>query len=282
MESSKKGKLFIVPTPIGNLKDITYRAVEILKAVNIIGAEDTRKSQILLKHYSIDTPMFSYHKFNERSRVEMILNKLAAGDDVAIISDAGTPGISDPAQIIIQAVLDNGMDIETLPGATAFLPALITSGLDAGSFYFTGFLPDKLQTRKSYLQYLANIKDTLIFYEAPHRLVKFLEELLKEFGDRKIALVREISKLYETCTRTSLSEFLKAPEVVKIKGEFVVIVEGAKVIEFSEAELIIILKERLDSNKTLKTVVKEVSEETGSNKNKVYQLALQLRKPEKD
>jgi len=260
-----KGKLYIVPTPIGNLADITLRALDILKEVDSIGAEDTRKSAILLKHYSIQTPMFSYHKFNERNRVEKIIDKLKTGKDVAIISDAGTPGISDPALIIIKAAIENGYEIETLPGASAFLPALISSGLNCERFYFIGFLPDKQKERKIQLEYLATVRDTLIFYEAPHRLLRFLEELFNFLGDREIVLAREISKLYETYTRSRLAELLQHSEDITLKGEFVIIVEGYQQKEISDDELIVLVKEYLLTENSLKSIAEKVAGQTGLN-----------------
>jgi 16S rRNA (cytidine1402-2'-O)-methyltransferase len=277
-----KGKLYIVPTPIGNLADITLRALDILKEVDSIGAEDTRKSAILLKHYSIQTPMFSYHKFNERNRVEKIIDKLKTGKDVAIISDAGTPGISDPALIIIKAAIENGYEIETLPGASAFLPALISSGLNCERFYFIGFLPDKQKERKIQLEYLATVRDTLIFYEAPHRLLRFLEELFNFLGDREIVLAREISKLYETYTRSRLAELLQHSEEIILKGEFVIIVEGYQPEEISDEELTAHVKKYLLTENSLKSIAEKVAGQTGLNRNKIYQLALKLRKAEMD
>jgi len=276
-----KGKLYIVPTPIGNLADITFRALEILKNVDQIGAEDTRKSSNLLKHFNIETPMFSYHKFNERSRVVKILNKLGKGEDIAIISDAGTPGISDPAQIIIKEVLENGFVVETLPGPTAFIPALVSSGLNCDRFYFIGFLPEKEKARKDQLEKISGIRDTLIFYEAPHRLEKFLNNLFEIFGDRKVAVAREISKLYETYTRCSLSELLNSLEKLTFKGEFVIVVEGCKKKNFSEDDLNLLLKDQIVKGVPVKLAIKEVAEQTGENRNRLYKLALILKKREK-
>ncbi|MCD6176394.1 MAG: 16S rRNA (cytidine(1402)-2'-O)-methyltransferase, partial [Candidatus Cloacimonetes bacterium] len=166
---SKKGILFIVPTPIGNLADITFRAVDVLKKVSLIGAEDTRNSKKLLNHYNIETPMISYHKFNERKRVDQLLDKLQNGEDIAIISDAGTPGISDPSSIIIKEAIANDLKVEVLPGATAFIPAIIASGLNCERFQFIGFLPEKNKTRDILLESIKKNENTLIFYEAPHK-----------------------------------------------------------------------------------------------------------------
>ena len=272
----KYSKLIIISTPIGNLADMTFRAIEVLKNVALIGAEDTRTSAKLLSHYQIKTPMISYHKFNERSRVEKILDKLKNGEDVAIISDAGTPGISDPASIIIKAAIENNIKVETLPGATAFIPALVSSGLGSERFYFAGFLPQKKSEKENLLKELINFKDTLIFYEAPHRLHKFLSNLKEAFGNRKIVIARELSKLYETLYRTTIDEVLENPEMITLKGEFVIIVEGAQEKEYSNAELTEMLKAELGKGKSKKEAIKKVMGKTGVSKNRIYDLALKL------
>ena len=274
---NKTGILYIVPTPIGNLADMTFRAVKILKNVALIGTEDTRTSAKLLKHYQIKTPMISYHKFNERSRVGKILDKLKNGEDVAIISDAGTPGISDPALIIIKAAIKNDIKVETLPGATAFIPALISSGLGSERFYFAGFLPEKKSEKYTLLKELINIKDTLIFYEAPHRLIKFISSLKEAFGNRKIVISRELSKLYETYYRTTIEEVLANPDMITLKGEFVIIVEGAQKKEYSDAELTEMLQTELNKGESKKDAIKKVQGITEESKNKIYSLALELK-----
>ena len=272
----KTGILYIVPTPIGNLADMTFRAIEVLKDVASIGAEDTRTSAKLLKHYKIKTPMISYHKFNERSRVEKFLDKLKNGEDIAIISDAGTPGISDPASIIIKAAIENNIKVETLPGATAFIPALVSSGFNTERFYFTGFLPEKKSEKDNFLKELINIKDLLIFYEAPHRLIKFLSGLKEVFGNRKIVITRELSKLYETYYRTTIYEVLANPDMITLKGEFVIVVEGAQEKEYSDTELTEMLKTEIEKDKSKKDAIKKVIEITGEPRNKIYNLALGL------
>jgi 16S rRNA (cytidine1402-2'-O)-methyltransferase len=273
----KTGILYIVPTPIGNLADMTFRAIEILKNVALIGAEDTRTSSKLLKHYGISTTLISYHKFNERSRVEKFLDKLKNGEDVAIISDAGTPGISDPASIIIKAAIENDIKVETLPGATAFIPALVSSGLGPERFYFAGFLPEKKSEKDNLLRKLINIKDTLIFYEAPHRLLKFFSSLKEEFGNRKIVVARELSKLYETYYRTTIDEVLANPDMITLKGEFVIIVDVAQEKDYSDAELAEMLQIELSKGKSKKDAIKKVQELTGVSKNRIYSLALKLK-----
>jgi 16S rRNA (cytidine1402-2'-O)-methyltransferase len=274
----KFGILYIVSTPIGNLGDMTIRGIEILKNVSLIGAEDTRNSGKLLKKYEIRTPMISYHKFNERSRVEKILGILGNGEDVAIISDAGTPGISDPSSIIVRQAIEKNIQVVTLPGATAFIPALISSGLNCERFYFVGFLPDKETKRRELLESLVLIKDTLVFYEAPHRLIKFLIKIKEVFGNRKIVIARELSKLYETYYRTTIDEVLTNPAMITfLKGEFVIIVEGAQEKEYSNAELTEMLKTELDKGKSKNDAIKKVQELTRVSKNKIYSLALKLK-----
>lgn len=272
----KTGILFIVPTPIGNLADITFRAVDVLKKVTIIGAEDTRNSKKLLNHYNIDTPMISYHKFNERKRVDQLICKLQNGEDIAIISDAGTPGISDPSGIIIKEAINYGIPIEVLPGATAFIPALVASGLNCERFQFIGFLPEKNKTRDILFENIKSNENTLIFYEAPHKLQKFFQYLFDHLGDRKITVVREISKIYETYYRTTLKKIIDAPEQIVAKGEFVIIVDGFKKRNISDSELKDKLIKLIETGETKKTAVQHVSEETGEQRNRIYQLVLEL------
>lgn len=272
----KTGILYIVPTPIGNLADITFRAVDVLKKVSIIGAEDTRNSKKLLNHYNIEIPMISYHKFNERKRVDQLIDKLQNGEDIAIISDAGTPGISDPSGIIIKEAILNDIQIEVLPGATAFIPALVASGLNCERFQFIGFLPEKNKTRDELLENIKNNENTLIFYEAPHKLQKFFPYLFDHLGDRKISVVREISKIYETYYRTTLINIIEEPEQIVTKGEFVIIVEGSKKDFISDSELKDKLIKFIKNGETKKTAVKLVTKETDEQKNRIYQLALEL------
>ncbi len=273
---SKTGILFIVPTPIGNLADITFRAIDILKRVSIIGAEDTRNSKKLLNHYNIETPIISYHKFNERKRVEQLLSKLQNGEDIAIISDAGTPGISDPSSIIIKEAIANDLKIEVLPGATAFIPALVASGLNCERFQFIGFLPEKNKTCDEILKNIKDNENTLIFYEAPHKLQKFIQYLFDHLGDRKISIVREISKIYETYYRTTLHNVIKEPEQIVAKGEFVIIVEGSTKSIISDSDLKDKLIKLLENGETRKSAVQLVTKESGEQKNRIYQLALEL------
>ncbi|HHI87337.1 MAG TPA: 16S rRNA (cytidine(1402)-2'-O)-methyltransferase [Candidatus Cloacimonetes bacterium] len=274
----KTGTLYIVPTPIGNLGDMTLRAVEILKQVSLIGAEDTRNSRTLLDHYGISTPMASYHKFNEKKRIDGFLDKLLAGDDIAIISDAGTPGISDPSGILIKEAIENDIPVETLPGATAFLPALVSSGLPMDRFYFIGFLPEKHSERRELLHKLESIRDTLIIYEAPHRLQDTLKDIVKQFNDRKICIARELSKRFETFYRGALSYYVEHFDEITLKGEFVLVLEGAQEKEYTDEKLQNLINERFHQNKSVSRTARELSQELKISKNRVYKLALQMKK----
>jgi len=220
------GKLYIVPTPIGNLEDITFRALRILKEVSMILAEDTRTSGFLMKHFQITTPLHSHHKFNEHRTVEQIAQRIEAGDSVALISDAGTPGISDPGFLLVRTCVEKGISIECLPGATAFIPALVSSGLPCDRFLFEGFLPQK-KGRNKRIEALKEEDRTIVFYESPFRLVKLLQQILDVFGsDRKASVSRELTKLHEETVRGTLTELIKHFEKKGVKGEIVVIVEG--------------------------------------------------------
>lgn len=220
-------KLILVPTPIGNLADMTYRAVEVLKAVDVILAEDTRVSGKLLKHYNIETPMQSYHQHNEHSLTDVVVRQIKNGRSTALVTDAGTPGISDPGFLLARACVAEGVAIECLPGATAFVPALVNSGLPNDKFVFEGFLPAK-KGRQKRLKALADEERSIIFYESPYKLLKMLEQCLDHFGgDRQVSVSREISKLYEETIRGTLSEVITHFKVKKPKGEFVIVLAGS-------------------------------------------------------
>lgn len=220
-------KLYIIPTPIGNLEDMTYRAVRLLKEVDIVLAEDTRTSQVLLKHYGIERKLFSHHKYNEHQTVEFVASRIEAGESVALISDAGTPGISDPGFLLVRTCLERGLEVETLPGATAFVPALVQSGFPCDRFCFEGFLPQK-KGRKKRLAALADESRTMIFYESPFRVLKALGEFAEAFGaERKVSVSRELSKKFEQTVRGTIGEVMAHFEAHPPKGEFVMIVEGA-------------------------------------------------------
>jgi 16S rRNA (cytidine1402-2'-O)-methyltransferase len=219
-------KLYIVPTPIGNLEDITLRALNVLKSVDFILAEDTRTSGNLLKHYQISKPLVAYHQHNEHRVYEKITERIVAGETAALVSDAGTPAISDPGFLLVRECLKNDIQVECLPGATALLPALVNSGLPADRFLFEGFLPHK-KGRKTKLEYLSGVPYTVILYESPHRLMKTLEQLATHFGaDRQVAVSRELTKVFEETVRGSLSEITAHFSNNIVKGEFVVVVAG--------------------------------------------------------
>lgn len=218
--------LYLVPTPIGNLSDVTLRALEILKSVDTILAEDTRTSSVFLKHYQISRKLESFHNFNEHKRLEAIIGRLKQGEKMALISDAGTPGISDPGFLLARACIQNQIGIECLPGATAFVPALIKSGLPADRFVFEGFLPPK-KGRATLLKSLGKETRTMIFYESPYRLVKTLQQFGDAFGkDRKASVSRELTKKFEETINGTISEILEKLKSREVKGEIVIVVEG--------------------------------------------------------
>ncbi|KAB1158967.1 16S rRNA (cytidine(1402)-2'-O)-methyltransferase [Tenacibaculum aiptasiae] len=221
-------KLYLVPTPIGNLDDITLRALKVLKEVDYILAEDTRTSGKLLKHFEISTPMQSHHMHNEHKTVETIVKRLQSGETFALISDAGTPAISDPGFLVTRACVQHNIDVECLPGATAFVPALVNSGLPNDKFVFEGFLPVK-KGRQTRLKFLAEEKRTMIFYESPHKLLKTLTHFAEYFGeDRQVSVSRELTKLFEETKRGSIAEVLSYYTEKPAKGEIVIIVDGKK------------------------------------------------------
>lgn len=220
------GTLYLIPTPVGNLEDITARALRILRECDLILAEDTRTSGNLLKHFDIHKPMLSYHKFNEHQTVVKVVERLMAGENIAVVSDAGTPGISDPGFLVAREAIKAGVEVITLPGATAFVPALVSSGLPCDRFCFEGFLPQK-KGRQTRLEALSNESRTMIFYESPHRVVKALQQFIEVFGkERQCSACREISKLHEESVRGTLEEVLTHFTETEPRGEFVLVVAG--------------------------------------------------------
>ena len=220
------GILYIVPTPVGNLEDMTFRAIRVLKEADLILAEDTRTSSVLLKHYDIKGRLESHHKFNEHKTASMIKERILSGLNVALISDAGTPGISDPGFLLVRTCVQEGIEVQTLPGATAFVPALVSSGYPCDRFCFEGFLPQK-KGRMKRLQERATEPRTLVLYESPYRVVKCLEQLAETFGEeRRVAVVREITKKFEETVRGTIAEALEHFREHEPKGEFVIVVEG--------------------------------------------------------
>ena len=230
------GKLYLIPTPVGNLEDITLRAIRILKEVDLILAEDTRTSGILLKHYDIKKPLLSHHKFNEHETVARISERILSGESIALISDAGTPAISDPGFMLVRQCVNSGINVECLPGATAFVPALVISALPCDRFCFEGFLPQK----KGRATKIASLKDesrTMIFYESPYRVVKTLSQFAETFGpDRPAAVCREISKIHEECVRGTLAELIEHFTTHEPKGEIVMLVGGKEDKEKKDTE----------------------------------------------
>jgi 16S rRNA (cytidine1402-2'-O)-methyltransferase len=219
------GCLYVVSTPIGNLQDITFRAVQVLGSVDLVAAEDTRTTHVLLEHYGIKTPLISYYSYNECQRTPQLIEKLLAGRSVALVSEAGTPGISDPAERIVRAAVEHGVPVVPVPGATALISALVVSGLATDRFVFEGFLPLK-KGRKKKLQAICQEDRTVIFYESPHRILRTLRELQDLAGQRRVVVARELTKKFEEITRGTVAEVLQRLSERQIKGEFVVVLEG--------------------------------------------------------
>ncbi len=226
-EELQRGTLYVVSTPIGNLEDITLRAVKILSAVDLIAAEDTRTTKVLLARYNIDKPMVSYFSHNERRRTPEILERLKSGSTVALVSDAGTPGISDPAYVLISSALEAKVPVVPIPGPSALLAALVVSGLPTDRFIFEGFLPLK-KGRNSKLEELAKEARTIVLYESPHRVIRTLGEIHEKFGDREVAVAREMTKKFEEVARGPLSEVLSNMSKRQARGEYVIVISGAK------------------------------------------------------
>lgn len=278
------GKLYLVPTPIGNLKDITLRALEILQEADLIAAEDTRHSLKLLNHFNIKKPLISYHQHNEQEKSGNIIQRLKEGATIALVTDAGTPGISDPGSVIVQKCIEEGIPFEVLPGATAITTALVYSGLDTTKFLFRGFLPRENKERKPIIEELKDRRETLIFYEAPHRLKNTLEFLKESFGNRKIAVCRELTKLHEEILRMNIEEAILHYSDNEPRGEYVLIVEGK-----GEEE---ILKEKkskwehltveehimmyMEEGISKKDAIKRTAKDRNMNKSEVYAHSLEI------
>lgn len=274
-EKKRSGTLYIVSTPIGNLEDITLRALRILKDVRIVAAEDTRHTQKLLHHYDIHTPQTSYHDHNKEEKSEVLISRLKEGNDVALVSDAGTPGISDPGYYLINRAIEEGIKVTPIPGPTASIAALSISGLPTDSFVFEGFLPAKRITRQKSLKVLAAERRTLILFEAPHRLLSALRDILEIFGDRRIVLTRELTKVFEEVIRGRVSGVISEVEKKKIKGELTLIIEGAKEKKVNDdINLHAYLKMLLENGLSLKDAVSKASRDLNIPKNRVYKEAL--------
>ena len=281
MIENKFGTLYVVATPIGNLKDMTERAIEVLRQVNYIAAEDTRHSAPLLKHFAIDKPTISLHNYNERERVQKILDYLFNGESVALISDAGTPLISDPGFVLVREARAAGINISPLPGACAAIAALSVAGLPTDSFLFEGFLPSKSESRKNHLRLLSAERHTLIFYEAPHRLLHTLKDMQEVFGcDRNAVVARELSKIYESVISDRLSVLVEyyALHQDECRGEIVLLVEGQPADD--DAPILVrpqVVLEALLKEMPLKQAVTLTCEITGAKRNQLYELALKIK-----
>lgn len=272
------GILYIVPTPIGNLDDITLRALRVLKEVELIAAEDTRHTQHLLAHFGIKTPLTSYHDHNERGKARTLVERLKSGASIALVSDAGTPAISDPGYRIVVDAIQAGIQVVPLPGASALTTALSASGLPTDRFLFEGFLPAKAQERKANLQSLRGEVATLVFYEGPHRLLDALNDMLKIFGDRDIAVARELTKVHEEFLRGKLSEVIGALADRDIKGEIVIMVRGTSgEAQVSDEELHGTIRQLAGNGMGVKEIAELLGERYGLAKKEVYKVALDLK-----
>lgn len=271
----EKGKLYICPTPIGNLKDISLRTLEVLEEVDLIAAEDTRHTIKLLNHYNIKNPLTSYHEHNIREKGLELIGKLNRGINIALVSDAGMPGISDPGQVLIKEAIDYGIQVIPLPGASASITALVVSGLSTDKFIFEGFLSSKKKQRKEELEAIKSHKKTTIIYESPHRLLFLLQDILDILGDRKLSISRELTKKYEETFRGTAEEALEKFQKDGVRGEFVLVIEGNTEEEKEEE---IDIKEKLnyyiEQGYTNKEAVKKVSKEYNLPRNLVYRESL--------
>lgn len=275
---NKKPTLYIVSTPIGNMSEFTPRAIEILKSVELIACEDTRTSKILLDHFDIGTRLASYHKFNERESAQKFLDVLESGKDIALISDAGYPLVSDPGSILVDETIKKGFNVTTISGASAFLNALVSSNMSLKRFTFIGFLDSKRSSRKKQLEEIKGYQETMIFYESPHRIRETLEDLLLIFGDRKMVLARELTKKFEEYIRGNVSEVLE--ELDGIKGEIVLIVDGAELIgegtqdDIIESEILKLVEKDIPT----KEIVEIICGKYDVKKNKIYDLVCEIKK----
>lgn len=280
----ERGNLFVVGTPIGNLGDITYRAVETLNSVDIILAEDTRNTLKLLTHFNIKKSLISYEKHTEQKKISQIVKLLDEGKDIALVSDAGMPIISDPGQNLVSYLRDNDYNVVIIPGVTALITAIVGSGFDSSKFTFEGFLSVSKKQRKKHLEDIKNEKRTMIFYEAPHKILYTLKDLLEALGDRKICICRELTKIYEEYKITTIKQAIEYIDKNGIKGEIVLIVEGKnketieedlqkKILSIPNATLV---KEYINSGMDKKDAIKVVAKEKGIPKNEVYKDCLDL------
>lgn len=271
------GKLYVVGTPIGNLSDFSPRAVETLASVDFIAAEDTRVTLKLLNHFEIKKPMVSYFEHNRRERGEIILERIKSGESCAIVTDAGMPAISDPGEDLVNLCLSNGIAVESVPGPTAFATAVAMSGLPSGRFTFEGFLSVNKPSRREHLEEIVSERRTMVFYEAPHKLTATLKDLYKYLGDRRIALIKELTKIHETVDRTTLSEACEKYSDQAPKGEFVIVIEGStepKQKEVSLDEAVALAKRLVENGMPINDAAKEIAKETKLKKGDIYKALL--------
>jgi len=285
-ENKNIGILYICGTPIGNLEDITLRALRILKEVNLIAAEDTRHTLKLLNHYQINTKITSYYEYNKFKKAPYLVEILKNGQDIALVSDAGMPGISDPGYVLINLALKNNIKIIPVPGVSALITALVVSGLPVDKFVFEGFLPRKIKERKRYFKGIENEERTIIFYETPHRLKRALKDMLEIWGDRKVVIARELTKMYEEIIRGKLSQVLTEISTKEIKGEITLIVQGGikkkenDSIDFLKDECIMqeYLKKLKNQGYSNKDIIKIAQEKINIPKNLIYKKLLEMKK----
>ncbi|TAH72780.1 MAG: 16S rRNA (cytidine(1402)-2'-O)-methyltransferase [Anaerolineaceae bacterium] len=276
------GKLYLCATPIGNLEDITFRVIKTLNEVDLIAAEDTRHSRKLLNHFDIKTPMTSYHEHNKIEKAKYLVEQLLAGKDIALITDAGTPAISDPGEELVKQAYDMSVQVTSLPGPCALITGLTLSGLSTGRFSFEAFLPSDKKERARILDELTDDTRTLVFYEAPHRLQKTMKELYEALGDRTITIVRELTKIHETVWRTSLTDAIVSYDKIEPKGEYVLIIEGKSIREleiekqsmWEEKTIPEHMKIYMDQGQEKKEAMKSVAKDRGITKRQVYQALL--------
>lgn len=275
-----KGKLYICPTPIGNLEDITYRTIRVLKEVELIACEDTRRTGRLLKHFEIDNDLISYHEHNEKMRTDEIINKLKLNQDIALVSDAGMPGLSDPGEILIKAVVNEGIEVIPLPGPSAAVPALVASGFATDRFVFEGFLPRKGQDRRDRLASIKLDERTTIIYESPYRTKETVNDLARLMPDREIAVIREISKIHEEKLYGTAADIKKQIAEREIKGEIVIVISGDELLNKKDQVIDLSILEHLEllikNGYTKKKAIKEVSEIRGLPKSEVYKEAIAI------
>ena len=270
------GKLYVVGTPIGNLEDFSPRAQRILSEVDFIAAEDTRVTVKLLNHLSISKPMVAYFEHNKKERGNVVIDRILNGESCALVTDAGMPAISDPGEDLIRECHEKGIAVESVPGPTAFATALALSGMPSGRFCFEGFLSVNKPSRKTHLDEVKNERRTMIFYEAPHKLIRTLNDMYEAFGERNIAIVREITKIHETVMRTSLSEAIEFYKTQEPRGEYVLIIEGAKeeTVSYTLEEAVKLAKKFIDEGQPASAAAKQAAQVTGIKKSDIYKQML--------